>query len=127
LVDAENRFLHEPADSGLTPEQAFDRTWARIIESAVERLRSEYDTSGRGRAFAAFFPLLWENDRDETLAQHAARADMSERAFTVGLSRLRQRVGEQIRAHVLETISNPAEVEQELRELIAALETPRRA
>ena len=26
--DAEQRFAHEPADPGLTPEQAFDRSWA---------------------------------------------------------------------------------------------------
>jgi len=40
--DAEKRFAHEPADPGLTPEQAFDREWARgVLVEATARLRRD--------------------------------------------------------------------------------------
>ena len=40
LEKAEERFTHEPVDPGLTPEQAFDRSWAHdLIDHALAELR----------------------------------------------------------------------------------------
>jgi RNA polymerase sigma-70 factor (ECF subfamily) len=120
--DAEKTYSREPADSALTPEQAFDRTWALgMIEHTVAGLRREYEKSGRGSLFAALVPHVWGNGTDEALAAPAARLGMTTHAFTVALHRLRQRVGQRLRADVAETVTTDAEVDDELRHLIAAV------
>ena len=45
----------------------------------------------------------------------------SEAALKMSVSRLRQRYGELLRAEIANTVSSPAEVEEELRNLFAAL------
>lgn len=120
--EADERFVHEPADPSLSPEQAFDRAWARgMIEAAVTALRTEYEKSGRGALFVCLTPLLWSQNHPESFAQHAARLDMKEQAFTVALHRLRRRIGERLRANVAETVADPADIDAELRHLIASV------
>jgi hypothetical protein len=46
---------------------------------------------------------------------------MEAHAFTVALQRLRRRLGERLRARVAETVADPAEIDGELRHLIAAV------
>jgi RNA polymerase sigma-70 factor (ECF subfamily) len=122
LRDAEDRFAHEPADAALTPEQAFDRTWAMgMIDDVVAQLREEYEKSGRGELFAALAPLVWGDGPAEALAAPAARLDMTTHAFTVALHRLRQRVAYRLRAEVTATVVSEAEIDAELRHLIAAV------
>lgn len=119
---ADRRFLHEPADSGLTPDQAFDRSWAQgLIDSAVAAVRTEYEKSGRGAQFDALASLVWGNASPESLAQHAARMGMKEQAFTVALHRLRRRIGERLRGDVAETVAEGKDVDHELRHLISAV------
>jgi RNA polymerase sigma factor (sigma-70 family) len=119
---AEERFAREPADPGLTPEQVFDRNWALgMIERAVTALRSEYEKSGRGPLFATLGPLIWHNSEQESHAELAARLSMNANTFTVALRRLRQQLGERLRIDVAQTVADEAEIDAELRYLIAAL------
>jgi RNA polymerase sigma-70 factor (ECF subfamily) len=121
-LDASERFALEPADSALTPDQAFDRSWAHgMIDGAIETLRAGYEKSGRGTLFAVLVPLVWGNTSPETLAQQAAHLGLREDTFNVALHRLRQRIGAHLRAAVAETVADGAEVEAELRHLIKAL------
>jgi DNA-directed RNA polymerase specialized sigma24 family protein len=122
LRDAQDRFAHEPADAALNPEQAFDRTWALgMIERAVSKLRAEYEKSGRGELFATLSAFVWGDGSTEALAAPAARLGMTTHAFTVALHRLRQRVGQRLRADVAETVADENDVDEELRHLIAAV------
>ena len=119
--DAEQRFAHEPADPGLTPEQAFDRNWAQgMIDRATRELRAEYVKSGRGRLFEALAPLLLGDDGADSLAGKAESLGMNTHALTMALHRLRRRLGEQLRGYVAETVSGCSDVDDELRHLIAA-------
>ena len=122
LRDAQDRFAHEPADAALSPEQAFDRTWALgMIDRSIGKLQKEYEKSGRGALFAALAPLVWRDGSAEILAAPAARLEMTTHAFTVALHRLRQRFGQRLRADVAETVADEKEVDEELRHLIAAV------
>jgi RNA polymerase sigma factor (sigma-70 family) len=122
LERAEERFTHEPADAGLTPEQAYDRSWAfGLIDTAIAELRDEYHKSGRAAQFAALQPLVWGNPATESLAEPAARLGMNTHAFTMALHRLRRRLGERLRAVVVETVADAKDVDGELRHLIAAV------
>lgn len=113
---------HEAADPALTPEQAFDRSWAEgTVERAVAELRAEYDASGRGKAFAAMTSLIWGAESDAAIAERAAALGLTPNAFGVALHRARRRLGERLRAQVAATVADPREIDAELRHLIAAL------
>jgi RNA polymerase sigma-70 factor (ECF subfamily) len=121
FATAGDRFAHEPADPGLTPEQAFDRNYALdMISRAIDTVRTDYEESGRGALFAALRPLMWANTSHESLALHAGRLGMNAHAFTVALQRLRRRLGERLRSEVSQTVAVEADVDAELRYLIAA-------
>ena len=46
---------------------------------------------------------------------------MTVHAFTVALQRLRRRLGDRLRGRVAETVADPADIDVELRHLIAAV------
>lgn len=120
--EAGERFAREPVDDTLTPDQAFDRVWAQAtIERAMAALRQDYEKSGRGNLHAALLPLVWGDAADASFAARAAQLGMSTHAFTVALHRLRQRVGQRLRADIAETVTSESEVDDELRHLIASL------
>jgi RNA polymerase sigma-70 factor (ECF subfamily) len=123
--EAENTFHREPADAALTPEQAFDRTWAlSMIECSRARLRDDYEKSGRGALFGALAPLIWGDAPGEAQTALSAQLGMTPHAFSVALHRLRQRLGQRLRADVAETVADDTEVDAELRHLIAAVSAP---
>ena len=116
------QYSHEPADPGLSPEQAFDRSWALgLIDRAVQELRTEYATSGRAKVFDVMAPLIWGADNHDAFARHAAELGLTVNSFTVALHRARRRLGDRLRALVAETVATPAEIDAELRHLVEAI------
>jgi RNA polymerase sigma-70 factor (ECF subfamily) len=104
-----------------TPERAFDRAWAlAVLERALGRLRREQEQAGKAAAFQRLRPLLTQQ-ATEPLRGVAEELGTTEGALKVALHRLRQRYGELLREEVAGTLSDPAEVEDELRALFAAL------
>jgi RNA polymerase sigma factor (sigma-70 family) len=115
----------EMPDPGLTPEQAFDLSWATsILDRAVHELRTEYQSSGREKIFETMAPLIWATESNESLIPHAAAAGVTVNAFTVALHRARRRLGDRLRAAVAETVADPTEIDSELRHLVSALSAP---
>jgi RNA polymerase sigma-70 factor (ECF subfamily) len=115
----EARYALEPAQ---TPdaEAGFDRQWAlESVARALETLRAESHDRGRGQLFDALEGSLTgdEPPRRET----AARLGMSEGAVKVAVHRLRARYREILRAGIAETVADPADVDDEMRHLVAAL------
>jgi RNA polymerase sigma factor (sigma-70 family) len=119
---ASERFVREPTDDGLTPEQAFDRNWALdIIEQALGDLRLEYSGSGRGALFAALAPLVWGGGPPEPSENQARQLGLNEGALKVALHRLRRRLRERLQVRVAATVDDAAEVAEELRYLVTAV------
>lgn len=120
--DADGSCCHEPPDTGLTPEQAFDRSWAQnMIDRAVLELRAEYHASGRGRIFDTMAPLIWGHETSDAVEARATVIGLTVNSLRVALHRARRRLGERLRAQVAETVADPAEIDAELRHLITAL------
>jgi len=120
-LDAEDRYLLEPADE-LTPASLFDRRWAAtLLETALKRLEAECQEGNKADFFLKARDLLSGHGAEASYAQLATSLSMSEGAFKVAIHRLRQRYGELIRLEILETLTDPDDVDQELQYLLAAV------
>jgi len=120
-VAAETGCHFEPADPA-TAEKLFERRWAlTLLDQVLRRLRQEYATTGRETLFEQLKPTLTEASRSVRYAEMATRLGTTEGAVKVAVHRLRQQYRELLRAEIAETVASPGEVEDELRNLFAAL------
>lgn len=118
---AETRIAIEPADAR-APERSYEREWAlTVLERAHARLASEQAHAGKSALFEALTPTLGARDDAPPHAEIAVRLDVSENAVKVALHRLRRRLGELIRDEVAGTLAPGEDVQDEIRELMAAL------
>ena len=105
-----------------TPDKAFDRQWAlALLELVLCRLRKEYADSGRDDLFLALKDTLSGGRSEIPYRELGARLRLSEGAVKVAAHRLRRRYRELLREEIAHTVSRPEEIEEELRQLFAAL------
>lgn len=118
---ADGRYRQEPADT-LTPDRLFERQWAlALLDRVLFLLRQEFEQGGKKSLFDRLkFTLT--GDRGQ-MPYHKISQDlgMSEGAVKVAVHRLRQRYRELLREEIGQTIDDPAHVEDEIRQLFAAL------
>jgi RNA polymerase sigma-70 factor (ECF subfamily) len=108
--------------AGRTPEQEYDRAWARaVLERATDRLTKECDGDGHGGRFAVLRVFLDGDKGEMPLSGAAETLRLSVGAVKAAVYRLRHRMGELVRAEIIETVQTPGDVETELRELFCAL------
>lgn len=120
-IAAETGCHFEPADPA-TAETIFERRWAlTLLDQVLRRLRREYVSTGREALFEQLKPTLTEASRSVRYAEIAIRLGTTEGAVKVAVHRLRQQYRELLRAEIAETVATPEEVEDELRNLFAAL------
>ena len=85
------------------------------------QLRVEYKRSGRGEVFETLKVALTENPRLVSHAELARRLGTTAGAVQVAVHRLRRRYRELVREAIAATVADGAEVEDEIRDLFAAL------
>lgn len=118
---AEHRYRHEPAHD-VTAEKLYERSWAMtLLEAALEELRQEYASTNRECLFEVLHLYMSGETQAPSYAEAAARLEMTEAAVKMAVLRLRRRFGQLLRTQVAHTVNSPAEVEDELRSLFAAL------
>ena len=118
---AESRYALEPADHA-SADKLYDRRWAlTLLDRAIGRLRDEFARDDKAALFDELKFALTGDKADASHATVAARLGMTEGAVKVAAHRLRKRYRELLRAEIAETVATPAEVEEELRQLCAAL------
>ena len=121
VATAETSCGIDPADN-VTAEKIFERRWAlTLLEQVLRRLRAEYVSDGRGNLFEQLKPTLTEASRSVRYAEIAAQMGTSEGAVKAAVHRLRLRYREVLRAEIADTVAGPGEVEDEIRNLFAAL------
>jgi RNA polymerase sigma-70 factor (ECF subfamily) len=121
LRDAEARFGHEPAHT-LTAEKLFDRRWAlTLLDEVLARLRQEYAGKGKAELFEVLRPYLVGDPDTAPYAGTAGQLGLSKGAVKVAVHRLRQRYREVLREEIARTLDDPEQVDEEIRELFAAL------
>ena len=119
--EAEGRYRLEPAGAA-TPETLYERRWAlMIIERVLERLRDAWRAEDRGREFEALKACLLGEGPDGGYAAVASALGTSEGALKVAVHRLRRRFQTELKRDIGETVADPADVDDEIRYLIRAL------
>jgi RNA polymerase sigma-70 factor (ECF subfamily) len=119
-LDPEARYAGASKQSN-DPEHLFDREWAlETISGALQTLRDEMVRAGKSEQFDALKGSLTGED-ESPREKIAARLNMSEGAVKVAVHRLRQRYRRLLRAAIAETVSNEADLDDEMRYLVAVL------
>jgi RNA polymerase sigma-70 factor (ECF subfamily) len=118
---AENRAEMEPADP-VTAEMIYERRWAlTVLERVLSRLKDEYRAAGNAALFDSLKELLPDEPGSPSQAQIAARLGMTENAVRQAFHRFRQRYQSLLREEIAHTVATPADIEDELRHLIAVI------
>jgi DNA-directed RNA polymerase specialized sigma24 family protein len=119
--EAEGRYGKEPTHD-LTAERLFERRWATtLLDNVLGAVEAEMARAGKSRQFEVLRPALLGGGERVPYARIAAELGLSEEAARAAAHRLRRRYRELLRAEVARTIDDPAEVEDEIRALFAAL------
>ena len=117
----ETRFLAEPADDR-SPDKAFERRCAlELLGRVLAQLQSEFATAGREQVFAELKCCLTGEGNERSYAEIGQRLGLTEANLKVTVHRLRARYREVLRQEIAPTVADPADIDAEIRELIAAL------
>lgn len=119
-IEQAEGFLQSELASQLSPEEIFDRRWARaVLDRGVVQLREEYSASGRKELFEALGGFLTDESRFGDYAEVATRLGMTTSTVAVAVHRLRARYKQLVREAVKPTVADAAEVDDEMKHLVA--------
>jgi RNA polymerase sigma factor (sigma-70 family) len=121
--NAEELDRFEPADF-LTAETIFDARWATILlEEVMARLANEYAAGGKETTLRALEPFLAPGSVQAvpSYEQVADQLQVSIGAVKTLIHRLRKQFGALLREEVARTVSDPLEIDEEIRSLCEAL------
>ena len=106
----------------LSPDLLYDRRWAfTVLDRVFERLREESQRSLNPPLLQRLNTLLSDEPDRPSQAEIAREFGMTENAVKQAFHRLRQRYRQLLHEEVAHMVATPAEIEDEMRHLIAAL------
>ncbi|MGA8658106.1 MAG: sigma-70 family RNA polymerase sigma factor [Chthoniobacterales bacterium] len=113
----ESRYQLEPADdSGLNAEKIFDARWAlALLNELMKRLQESY--ADEGQKFDVLKVFLLPTGPAPSYENAAVKLGLSVPAVKTSIHRLRQEYKALLRREVARTVSDPAEVDEEIRYL----------
>lgn len=118
---ADERYHLDPPDPS-SPDRVFDREWAlALLERVITRLRDECAKDDKAALFEQTKGYLMVGEKLIPYAEAARSLGLEEGAVRVAVHRLRRRYRELLRDEIAQTLSDPAQVSEELRSLQAAL------
>lgn len=117
----ETRFRAEPADHR-SPDKAFEKRWAMVLlDRVLDQLQAEFVAAGRGQVFEVLKSSLTGEGNESSYADIGRRLEMSEGNLKVTVHRLRHRYRELLREEIAKTVDGPEAIDEEMRDLFAAL------
>ena len=106
----------------LSADLLYDRRWAfTVLDQVFARLREESQRLPNAALLERLNTLLSDEPDRPSQAEIAREFRMTENAVKQAFHRLRQRYRQLLREEVAHTVATPADIEDELRHLIAAL------
>jgi DNA-directed RNA polymerase specialized sigma24 family protein len=121
--DEEVRYQAERFPDHETPERIFDRQWAReLLARVLARLADDYTNRGKRTVFDILSPVLQAGGslRGEDTARFAAALGLSASGLRSTHQRFLKDYGDLLEVEVLQTVSHPSEVDEEIAHLRAA-------
>jgi len=120
-IEAERWYMPAAADD-VTPETLFERRWAvSLLGRVIGLLRKEYVDAGKQDLYAALETFLNNDSEDQRYEQVAARIGVSAGALRMSVLRMRRRYRALLRAEIAETVTEPEEIDEEIRFLMSRL------
>ena len=118
LESAEFQYSEEQR-SELSPERVFDQAWAMtLLNRSMEILTAQYEQRNKGESFAILRGFLPGAAATQSYSEAAQLLDKSEAAIKMAVSRIRQDYGRILRNEIKCTVSDPSEIQEELRYLL---------
>jgi RNA polymerase sigma factor (sigma-70 family) len=123
MMDAEDCLLAKPAET-LLPEKLFDAQWAMtLLSRAMARLKEEYTERGNLSDFGTL-KIFVDRDQSKTLLSYEQAAKLL--GVRVGAAktlvhRFRKRYSAFVSQEIARTVSDPAEIDEEIHALCEAL------
>jgi RNA polymerase sigma-70 factor (ECF subfamily) len=113
----EEQFLEVPSPEA-GPGELFDRRWRlSLLQQALRRLEAEFVAADKARDFALLKEFLTAPATVGAYDPVAAELGTQPRTVAVMIHRLRRRFRELVREEVAQTVTDPTEFEEELRQL----------
>jgi RNA polymerase sigma factor (sigma-70 family) len=105
-----------------SPDREFDRKWAlALLGHALSAVSQEQQTADKADQYETLKPWLTGDTENFSQADAARRLGLNEGAVKVAIHRLRRRFREVIKTEIARTLHDPAQVDEELNHLLAAL------
>jgi RNA polymerase sigma-70 factor (ECF subfamily) len=118
---AEERYRLEPVEV-MDADRLFERRWAiTLLDRVLERLEAEFLGAGKQRLFARLREFLLGDRGSATYQEVGEALGMTEGAIKVAVHRMRQRYRELFREEIAQTVADPAEADEEMRHVFAAI------
>jgi RNA polymerase sigma-70 factor (ECF subfamily) len=109
---------HQRVTMNLTPADSLDARWAGLLlERALGKVRAEFSANGKAETFEALSPFLAGEKPDISYQDAAQRMGLAMSAIKTHIHRLRRQFASAVRQEVMQTVSAPHEVDDELRQL----------
>lgn len=119
----DDRYSHVQSDA-LTPEIVFDARWAiTLLGLVMDQLRAEYGSRGKSTIFDTLEPFLDVGNMAglPTYEAVAEKLRIGQGSVKTLIHRLRKRHGQILRETVSQTVTEPEEVDDEIRALCDAV------
>jgi len=123
LESGDDRYSNVPSDA-LTPEKVFDARWAiTLLRLVMDQLQVEYGSRGKIVIFDTLKPFLDIGNRAglPTYEAVAEKLRIGQGTVKTLIHRLRKRHGQILRETVSQTVTEPEEVDDEIRALCDAV------
>jgi len=104
----EQLYAREPSTQE-SPDLLFERRWAtRLLEQAIDAVRSDYLRARQSDLFEAVLPVAWGDFEAKSYSQIATSLGTTQGAIKVAAFRIRQRIRKHIRDTVASTLPDPS-------------------
>ena len=101
-----------------SPEQAFTRHWMKtVLDRAMRSLEGETRAAGKAELFARLHGFLGESPEPSVYVRMGEELGLRPNTIAVAVHRLRHRLRALVRDELLQTVADPAALDEELREL----------
>jgi RNA polymerase sigma factor (sigma-70 family) len=109
---------HLRAHHEAAPDEVLDARWAGVVlERALDKIRADCAAEGKADMFEALSGFLGATKPDVTYQEVADRMNLGLGAVKTLIHRLRRQFATAVRREIMQTVSAPHEVDDELRRL----------